>query len=83
MPSEGELKGKLEANLEGVEHCTVKDVSDGCGAKFEAVIVAKEFEGVPLIKRHRRVNEILESEIKEIHAWSMKTWTPEQFKDKQ
>ena len=83
MHSESSLKEKLTSTLTGVEHVSVTDVSDGCGAKFEAVIVAKEFEGMPLLKRHRRVNDVLEQELKDIHAWSMKTWTPQQFKEKQ
>ena len=29
------------------------DVSDGCGAKFEAIIVSDKFEGVALLERHR------------------------------
>ena len=82
MHSEAALKEKLSSTLNGVEHVSVVDVTDGCGAKFEAIIVAKEFEGMPLLKRHRRVNEILEAELKDIHAWSMKTWTPEQYKEK-
>ena len=29
------------------------DNSDGCGAKFQAVIVSAQFEGKPLLQRHR------------------------------
>lgn len=33
----------------------VKDVSDTCpGAKFNVVVVAKAFEGIPLLERHRK-----------------------------
>ena len=31
----------------------IKDTSDGCGAKFQAVIVSSQFEGKPLLQRHR------------------------------
>jgi len=37
----------------------VKDVSDGCGYKFEVVVVSSQFEGKPLLQRHRLVNEII------------------------
>ena len=44
------IKEKLTKALEA-EHCEVVDMSDGCGAKFEVVIVSKMFEGKPLLKR--------------------------------
>lgn len=31
----------------------VVDQSDGCGAKFSAIIVSDAFEGKPLLQRHR------------------------------
>ena len=31
----------------------VADVSDGCGYKFEVVVVSSQFEGKPLLQRHR------------------------------
>ena len=61
----------------------VKDLSDGCGGKFDAVIVSKKFEGKPLLARHRMVNEILKEELQEIHAFTQKTMTPEQWAAKQ
>ena len=54
-------------------------MSDGCGAKFNAIIVSPKFEGIPLLQRHRMVNTILEEELKTIHAFTMKTMTPQQF----
>eukprot|EP00007_Cunea_sp_BSH-02190019_P001081 CAMPEP_0174235262 /NCGR_PEP_ID=MMETSP0417-20130205/4771_1 /TAXON_ID=242541 /ORGANISM="Mayorella sp, Strain BSH-02190019" /LENGTH=86 /DNA_ID=CAMNT_0015313747 /DNA_START=36 /DNA_END=296 /DNA_ORIENTATION=+ len=60
------------------EHVEVVDESDGCGAKFSVLIVAKAFEGVPLLERHRMVNKALENELKEIHALSIKARTPAQ-----
>lgn len=76
------IKNKLTQALEA-EHCEVVDQSDGCGGKFEVVIVSKQFEGKPLLQRHRLVNGILEEELKTIHAFSQKTFTPEQWKAKQ
>jgi BolA-like protein 3 len=61
--------------------CT--DFSDGnCnGAKLELVVVSKQFEGLPLLKRHQKINELLAVELSsnQIHALTMKTWTPAQF----
>lgn len=57
----------------------VKDISGGCGQSFEAVIVSAQFEGKPLLARHRSVNECLAEELTTIHAFTQKTYTPEQW----
>ena len=80
--SEEYIKNKLKESLEA-EHVEVVDQSDGCGGKFEAVIVAAQFEGRGLLARHRLVNTALAEELKTIHAFSQKTFTPEQWKQKQ
>ncbi|XP_045174006.1 bolA-like protein 2 [Mercenaria mercenaria] len=72
------LKEKLKNDI-GATHLDIEDTSDGCGAKFQAVIVSPQFEGKPLLQRHRLVNAALEAEMKEIHAFQMKTLTPEQW----
>jgi len=80
--NEEHLLGRLRAALPSVEHLEVKDVSDGCGGKFEALIVSAAFEGKPLLARHRMVNDILAEELKTIHAFSQKTYTPKQWEEK-
>lgn len=72
------ITAKLTKALEA-EHCTVEDLSDGCGGKFDAVIVSKKFEGKPPLQRHRLVHSVLEEELKIIHAFTQKTLTPEQW----
>lgn len=50
---------------------------EGDGHHFEAVIVAKEFEGQSRIARHQLVYAALGDKMKaEVHALSMKTLTP-------
>ncbi|KAI9007224.1 hypothetical protein HDU85_003928 [Gaertneriomyces sp. JEL0708] len=71
---ETQLKEKLQA-----EHIEVIDTSNGCGQSFDVVIVSKMFAGKPLLQRHRLVNEALKEEIAQIHAFSQKTYTPEQW----
>jgi stress-induced morphogen len=61
---------------------TVEDTSDGCGSKFEAIIVSSKFDGVPLLERQQMVNGVIAAEMQTIHAFSMKTWTPEQYAKK-
>ncbi|XP_013381701.1 bolA-like protein 2 [Lingula anatina] len=77
-----EIKDKLQKALEA-SYLEVEDLSDGCGAKFQAIIVSKKFEGKPLLQRHRLVNSVLEEEMKSIHAFSQKTLTPEQWEKQQ
>ncbi|XP_031551540.1 protein BOLA2-like [Actinia tenebrosa] len=60
-------------------HLSVEDLSDGCGGKFMVVVVSEKFAGKSLLERHRLVNSCLEEEIKQIHAFSQKTYTPEQW----
>ena len=82
-PSKAEqLKAKLEASDLQPEHVTLSDTSDGCGDKFEAIIVSEKFGGMPLLQRQQAVNGVLADEMPSIHAFSMKTWTPGQYKEK-
>jgi acid stress-induced BolA-like protein IbaG/YrbA len=54
---------------------------DGDGAHFEAVIVSDSFAGKSRVARHQMVNRALGSQMgNEIHALSMKTLTPEEWK---
>ena len=60
-------------------HQEIEDKSGGCGQMFALIIVSKAFEGTPLLKRQRKVNEILKDLLPNIHALEMKTWTEEQW----
>jgi len=54
---------------------------DGDGAHFEAVIVSQLFAGKSRVARHQLVNRALGSQMgNEIHALSMKTLTPDEWK---
>jgi acid stress-induced BolA-like protein IbaG/YrbA len=56
----------------------------GDGQHFEAVIVSEEFSGLSRIQRQQRVNKTLgERMTGEIHALSMKTYTPQEWQEKQ
>ncbi len=56
----------------------------GDGRHWTAVIVSPEFEGLRLIARHQRVYATLGERIKtdEVHALSMKTFTPAEWATK-
>jgi acid stress-induced BolA-like protein IbaG/YrbA len=54
---------------------------DGDGSHFEAVIVSAAFEGKRPIARHQLVYSVLGDRMKaEIHALSMRTLTPDEYK---
>ncbi len=56
----------------------------GDGQHFEAVIVAEAFEGLRPIQRHQKVYAVLGDRMREeIHALSMKTWTPTEWAQQQ
>ena len=53
---------------------------EGDGQHFFAVIVSEEFRGLSMIKQHQRVYAALGDRMKaEVHALSMKTYSPEQW----
>jgi acid stress-induced BolA-like protein IbaG/YrbA len=55
----------------------------GDGQHFEAVIVSDEFAGLSRIQRQQRVNNALGERITgDIHALSMKTFTPQEWQEK-
>lgn len=55
---------------------------EGDGSHFQALIVSEAFEGKRLIARHQLVYAALGERMRaEIHALSMKTLTPAEYKD--
>jgi len=71
-----EIGGLIEA---GFGDATVKVFSDGNG-HFEALVVAREFEGKRLLARHQLVYQCLGALVgNEIHALSIKAFTPNEW----
>ena len=59
------------------------EVEGDDGTHFTAVIVSDEFEGKSMVQQHQRVYGVLGSRMgNEIHALSMQTYTPEEWKKK-
>ncbi|KAI8089398.1 bola protein [Halteromyces radiatus] len=75
------LKATIIERLEA-QHVQVDDLSAGCGQMFEVVIVSPAFEGLRLLTRHKLVNEKLKEEISKVHAFSQKSYTPEEWEKK-
>jgi len=58
----------------------VGHASAGGAGHFNVVIVSDKFEGLNLLKRHRLVYAAVDDIMNtEIHALSMKTYTPSEF----
>ena len=51
----------------------VKDVSGGCGSMFAILVESEKFKGIPMIKQHRLVNEVLKDEISKWHGIQLRT----------
>ena len=70
-----EIQKKLESTIEKSQ---VTMEGDGCNCS--AVVVSPIFEGLSLLQRQRIVLAVVSEEIKcgELHALSVKTYTPEE-----
>jgi len=51
----------------------VQDVSGGCGTFYAITIASQTFKGLPIVKQHRLVTEVLKQEIEGIHGLQIKT----------
>jgi len=73
-----QIEDVIKENLD----CTFIEVKGDDGTHFEAVIVSTFFEDKSMIKQHQIVYQALGDMMRqEIHALSMKTLTPEQWKN--
>lgn len=68
------IQERLQASLVQVE-----DMSGGCGQAFAVIIVSPVFQGKNKLMRHRLVNNSLKEEIANIHAFTQKGFTPEEW----
>ncbi|CAE7830849.1 BOLA1 [Symbiodinium microadriaticum] len=58
------------------------NVPKGSESHFKVIVVSEEFEGLPLIKRHRTVNHMLADELAMgVHALSIVAKTPTQWEE--
>ncbi len=90
MDRRARIEAKLRDGLDAV-HVEVADESHlhaghagaaSGGGHFRAVIVSGQFDGENAVQRQRRVYAVLAAEMgHEIHALSMRTLTPEQWRE--
>jgi len=79
------IEDKLRAAL-APQHLEVANeshrhsVPPGSETHFRVVVVSERFEGMPLIRRHQTVNDIVRAELSGgVHALSMHTLTPAEW----
>lgn len=70
---EKELAAKLKECFPKATDIQVSDVSGGCGAMYQILIEAPDFEGKRTVMQHRMVNEALKEQIKEMHGLQLTT----------
>jgi acid stress-induced BolA-like protein IbaG/YrbA len=69
----------IEESIRNALACQHLEVS-GDGAHFEAVIVSPAFSGLSRVRQHQLVYAALGDRMREeIHALSMKTFSPEEW----
>ncbi|KAF3692293.1 BolA-like protein 1 [Channa argus] len=85
-PVESAIRTKL-ANTLQPDHLEVHNeshmhaVPPGSESHFRVLVVSSKFEGLPLIQRHRLVNEALKEELSScVHALAIQAKTPEQWR---
>ncbi|XP_061574528.1 bolA-like protein 1 [Cololabis saira] len=84
-PVESAIRAKLAAALEPA-HLEVHNeshmhaVPPGSESHFRVLVVSGRFDGLPLIQRHRLVNEALKQELSScVHALAIQAKTPQQW----
>jgi acid stress-induced BolA-like protein IbaG/YrbA len=75
-----QLKERIE-KLHPQTQVQVKDLT-GTMDHYQVTVVSPAFEGKLMVQQHQMIMGLLKAEIdtEEVHALSMKTFTPEQYK---
>ena len=80
---ERKLQGEFDTAYLSVENEShMHKVAPGSESHFKVTIVSDDFNDLMLIKRHRRVNQALEAELRQIHALALHTLTPDEWRER-
>lgn len=75
---------QVKAKIQTLAPGTDVEIIDLTGTQdhYQAIVISPVFEGKMMIEQHRMVMGILQSEIDsgEVHALTMKTFSPTQYK---
>jgi len=87
MIMQNAIESKLAASFEPTfldvqNESHMHNVAPGSESHFKVTLVAEQFEGLMLIKRHRLVNKALEQELQQIHALALHTMTENEWAER-
>ncbi|XP_035902881.1 bolA-like protein DDB_G0274169 [Anopheles stephensi] len=79
----GLTKELAPVHLDIVNESYMHNVPKGSETHFKVLVVSQQFEGLPLIKRHRLVNDIVKTQLAGdfVHALSIVAKTPQQWNE--
>lgn len=70
----------IKQHIESSLPCELVQIEGDDGYHFQAIVVSPEFRGRRTIQQHQLVYQALGEKMKQdIHALSMKTYTPEEW----
>ncbi|XP_066259403.1 DNA-binding transcriptional regulator BolA isoform X2 [Euwallacea similis] len=70
--------------LKVINESHMHNVPKGAETHFKVIVVCDAFKDLPLIKRHRKINDILKAELQSgVHALSIIAKIPDQWKDEE
>ncbi|MBK1723415.1 BolA family protein [Thiocystis violacea] len=70
-------------HLDVVDESYMHAVPPDSESHFKLLVVSDSFQDMPLIERHRRINELLGEELGAgLHAVTMHTWTADEWQEK-
>ena len=73
-------EGFAPLHLEVIDESHMHNVPEGSESHFKVVLVAENFSGLSLVKRHRAVNATLAADLAGgVHALALHTMTPEEW----
>lgn len=69
--------------LDVVDESHMHNVPDGAQSHFKVTVISDAFEGMRLVARHRKVNELLAQALAgPVHALAMHTYTAKEWIDR-
>jgi stress-induced morphogen len=75
---------QLKARIQTIAPETLVELTDLTGTQdhWQATIISPAFEGKTALERHRLIFDLFKTEVEsnEVHALTLKTYTPEQYR---
>ena len=87
MTTQARIQAKLveefaPSHLDIINESHNHNVAPGSESHFKVIIVSEQFEGRPLVARHRSINKLLADELENgVHALSLHTKTPAEWEN--